>query len=104
MAEIQNSFFYDGNQQYGESELGIVFDTCFRSGVRVDDNDTLCYKVTAGTGNVVVDPGEALVGGRWCFRPSSRSVKFYTFQLKLKTITHKNTLLTGCPVKRVHIT
>ena len=39
----------------------------------------------------------------WRFRPSSRSVKFYTFQLKLKTITHKITLLTGCPVRRVHI-
>lgn len=74
MAEIQNSFFYDGNQQYGESELGIVFDTCFRSGVRVDDNDTLCYKVTAGTGNVVVDPGEALVGGRWRYDASSQTL------------------------------
>ena len=30
-------------------------------------------------------------------------IQFNTHQFKLITITHKNTLLTGCPVKRVHI-
>lgn len=75
MAEIQNSFFYDGNQQYGEDELGVVFDTCFRSGVRVDDNGTLCYKVSAGSGAVSVEPGEALVGGRWRYDASSQTLK-----------------------------
>lgn len=74
MATIQNSFFYDGNQQYGEDELGVVFDTCFRSGVRVDDNGTMCYKVTAGSGSVTVDPGEALVGGRWRYDASAQTL------------------------------
>ena len=31
-------------------------------------------------------------------------IQFNTHQFKLITITHKNALLTGCPVKRVHIT
>ena len=30
-------------------------------------------------------------------------IQFNTHQFKLITITHKNALLTGCPVKRVHI-
>jgi len=30
-------------------------------------------------------------------------IQFNTHHFKLITITHKNTLLTGCPVKRVHI-
>ena len=36
-------------------------------------------------------------------RPPSFSVHLNTFHLVLITVTHKNTLLTGCPVKRVHI-
>lgn len=30
-------------------------------------------------------------------------IQFNTFSLEFITIAHKNTLLTGCPVKRVHI-
>ena len=40
----------------------------------------------------------------WDVRIRTRMIQFNTHHFKLITITHKNTLLTGCPVKRVHIT
>ena len=39
----------------------------------------------------------------WDIWIQTRMIQFNTHQFKLITITHKNTLLTGCPVKRVHI-
>lgn len=39
----------------------------------------------------------------WDVRIRTRMIQFNTHHFKLITITHKNTLLTGCPVKRVHI-
>ncbi len=39
-----------------------------------------------------------------CIRPLTLSVQLHTFFFEVITIFHKNTLLTGCPVKRVHIT
>ena len=40
----------------------------------------------------------------WDVRIRTRMIQFNTHHFKLITITHKNTLLTDCPVKRVHIT
>ncbi|WP_207641801.1 hypothetical protein, partial [Coprococcus eutactus] len=39
----------------------------------------------------------------WDVRIRTRMIQFNTHHFKLITITHKNALLTGCPVKRVHI-
>ena len=43
------------------------------------------------------------IGGVEEVRKATGAEVYYTFSFKFITITHKNTLLPGCPGKRVHI-
>jgi hypothetical protein len=71
---IQKSFFWDGEQEYGQEELQQVLNSFMTSGVAVQDNGTLDFKVTAGTGKVDIAPGRALCNGVWRYEPEAISL------------------------------
>lgn len=60
MAETYGWF---NNTSYTQNDLFGFFENCFRSGIRVNDDGSMTYKVTAGSGSVTVAPGYAAVMG-----------------------------------------
>lgn len=75
---IQKSFFWDGEQEYGQEELQQVLNSFMTSGVAVKDGGTLDFAVTAGTGKVNIAPGRALCNGVWRYEPESFSLAVAT--------------------------
>lgn len=84
----------------GVPAITFEISSSFSSGVHTLLN-TLCFK-TSGPFSYM--PFESIgIQPLWDVRIRTRMIQFNTHHFKLITITHKNTLLTGCPVKRVHI-
>ena len=84
----------------GVPAITFEISSSFSSGVHTLLN-TLCFK-TSGPFSYM--PFESIgIQPLWDVRIRTRMIQFNTHHFKLITITHKNTLLTDCPVKRVHI-
>lgn len=60
MAE-RSGFFNE--KEYTQDDLMAYYKNSFMSGIRVEEDGTMSYKVTAGSGNVSVAPGYANVCG-----------------------------------------
>ena len=75
---VQKSFFWDGEQEYGQEELQQVLNSFMTSGVAVQDDGTLDFAVTAGTGKVNISPGRALCNGVWRYEPEAISLAVAT--------------------------
>ena len=70
---VKKSFFWNGDDEYGEEELGVVFDATMRSGVGVSDGGVLDYPVSGANGVITVGAGRALMAGRWHYESSETS-------------------------------
>ena len=67
---MEYSGFYDGDAYYGQEEFNKYFNELFESGISVDDNYEPTFGVAAGSGEVVIDPGYAIVKGFYFDSPS----------------------------------
>lgn len=71
---VQNSFFWNGTQSYGQEELDAVFYASIRNGVNIYDDGTMGGAVTKGTGQVKVAPFIAHVDGAWYYNQTDKAL------------------------------
>lgn len=70
---VQNTFFWDGSQYYGEEELFCVWRIFFKPGVRKKDDGTVDFEVHTSSGNITVEGGIAYVDGAFRYEGSQRT-------------------------------
>ncbi len=66
--------FFDGETLYGQDELLRYYDNMFESGIAVNDDGEMAYKVTAGSGNVQVAKGYAILRGAYNYNDSPKTI------------------------------
>lgn len=71
---VQNSFFWNGTQSYGQEELDAVFYASIRNGVNIYDDGTMGGQVTKGIGQVTVAPFIAHVDGAWYYNQTDKAL------------------------------
>lgn len=70
--------FFDGDELYGQDEFNRYFDNLYRSGVSLDDTETMTLPVTGGTGSVSVGVGFAILRGFFYYNSSALSLTIPT--------------------------
>lgn len=66
-------FFNDGTY-YVQSEFAQYFKNMFENGISINDDGTMAFKVSAGSGKVSVAPGYAIANGYWFFQPTEATL------------------------------
>ena len=70
---MANSGFFDGGAEYGQEDFNRYFDNLFYSGVSIDDSGNMTMGVKAGSGQVTVASGYAILRGFYCSVPDARA-------------------------------
>lgn len=60
---METSGFYNGGPEYGQDEFNRYFDNIYRSGIAVNEDNTMQYPVTIGSGQVSVGAGFSILRG-----------------------------------------
>lgn len=64
--------FFNGDAEYGQEEFNRYFDYIYESGIAVNEDETMSYAVTAGTNQVSVGAGFAILKGFYHYNDSAR--------------------------------
>lgn len=70
---MANSGFFDGGTEYGQEDFNRYFENLFYSGVSIGDAGSMTMGVTAGSGQITVAPGYAILRGFYCNVPDART-------------------------------
>lgn len=68
------SGFFNGDTEYGQAEFNRYFAYIYESGVSVDDDGTVQYKVEAGDGKVKVNEGFAIIRGFYAYNNAAEEL------------------------------
>lgn len=71
----EHSGFFNGDQEYGQDEFNRYFDNIYESGVSVQSNNELTFKVTSSDMNVSIDSGFAIIKGFYLYNDSIKQIK-----------------------------
>jgi hypothetical protein len=71
---MENSGFFNGDEEYGQDEFNRYFRNLFQNGVSLDDGGALTLKVTAGENGVTLSKGFAIVEGFFYYNDADKAV------------------------------
>lgn len=60
---METSGFYNGGPEYGQDEFNRYFDNIYRSGIAVNEDNTMQYPITTGSRQVEVGAGFSILRG-----------------------------------------
>lgn len=67
--------FFNGDQEYGQDEFSRYFDNIYQSGISIDDNNNLSFKVYTDENNKIkVDAGFSIIKGFYLYNDSTKTL------------------------------
>ena len=94
--------FFNGDAEYGQEEFCRYFDNIYESGIAVNDDGTMNYPITIGSGKVSVGLGFSILKGFFHYNDSAAEFplsadanlpKIYRIILSLNIAQSKTTLV-----------
>lgn len=71
---METSGFYNGGPEYGQEEFNRYFNNIYRSGIAVNEDNTMQYPITIGSGQVSVGVGFAILRGFYHNNDSAKTI------------------------------
>lgn len=71
--------FFNGDTEYGQDEFNRYFDNIFQSGISVNDNENLSFRIYSDEPNKIkVEPGFAIIKGFYLYNDSVKNITIPT--------------------------
>lgn len=67
--------FFNGDQEYGQEEFSRYFDNIYKSGISVDDNNNLSFRVYIDENNKInIDSGFSIIRGFYLYNDNTKAL------------------------------
>lgn len=67
--------FFNGDQEYGQEEFSRYFDNIYKSGISVDDNNNLSFRVYTDENNKIkIDAGFSIIRGFYLYNDNTKTL------------------------------